>query len=116
MNLNHLLPLIKTQKLFKLLLYEHGLKGHSAMEKPLLQKQHKARKRLKYSGKQIHVPWCDEIKIEVLGHNGQCVLHFGGKRKKPPIQQCSTVVAESCCVAILLLVTGGLYKINVIMI
>ena len=60
----------------KRVLYRHGLKGHSARKKPLLQKKHKKAK-LQFANahrdKDLnfwrHVLWSDETKIELFGHN-----------------------------------------------
>ncbi|KAI4895016.1 hypothetical protein NFI96_005879 [Prochilodus magdalenae] len=60
----------------KQVLYRHGLKGHSARKKPLLQTKHK-KARLMFANahreKDLnfwrHVLWSDETKIELFGHN-----------------------------------------------
>ncbi|KAI4882745.1 hypothetical protein NFI96_026283 [Prochilodus magdalenae] len=69
----------------KRVLYRHGLKGHSARKKPLLQTKHK-KDRLMFANahreKDLnfwrHVLWSDETKIELFGHNdhrGTGALH-----------------------------------------
>ncbi|KAI4873356.1 hypothetical protein NFI96_015959, partial [Prochilodus magdalenae] len=60
----------------KRVLYRHGLKGHSARKKPLLQTKHK-KARLMFANahreKDLnfwrHVLWSDETKIDLFGHN-----------------------------------------------
>ncbi|KAL2099419.1 hypothetical protein ACEWY4_005899 [Coilia grayii] len=75
----------------KRVLYRHGLKGHSARRKPLLQMKHK-KARLEFAnahrGKDVNfwrrVLWSDETKFELFGHNDHCyVWRNKGEACKP---------------------------------
>ena len=75
----------------KRVLYRHGLKGHSARKKPLLQKK-KKKARLQFANahrdKDLnfwrHFLWSDETKIELFGHNGhRYVWRKKGEACKP---------------------------------
>lgn len=96
----------------KRVLYRHGLKGHSARKKPLLQKQHK-KARLQFANTHRdkdpnfwrHVLCSDETKVELFGHNDH--RYIWRKRGKlvnlgTPFQLWSMGMAASCCGAVLL--------------